>query len=599
MFKKIKNGFARFGRGLEITRRILANLVFLLILGLLISAVMAQQVKINPKSALLLNIEGDLLDEADAESPFDRFMSKGPAFTTGLFDVLDAIRYAKNDTRIRMIILDMQYMGNAPLVRLDEVRHALLDFRKSGKKVIIASDYYDQKQYYLATAADEIVLDPMGIILVSGFAMNVPFMRDLLDKIGVETHVFRTGKYKGAADSLLRNSMSEASREAEGAWLGQAWAFFKERIAQSRPINVATLQSIADTPDTMVKPYDGDFALMALKLGLVDKLMPRKAYFASLHKELASNESGIGIANIDMTTYLRNVSPSKTAMRPDSEYIAILPAAGTIAGEQASSGQMPVSHIINHLRDIREGGLVKAVVLRVDSPGGSASTSEILRREIEKTQKAGIPIVVSMGPLAASGGYWIAAGSNAIHAHPLTITGSIGVIAILPKLNQSLNKLGVHTDGLRTAETSGAFNPSVPLPPTAGAAIQLGVNHAYHQFTALVANGRKMPVERVQELAQGRIWSGTDAKRVGLVDELQYINDSVIAAAKLAHIVHYKTVVLRSKPSFEELLLGTSNQTKVQIASVRTWMQQVLHISLPSLDLLSGRPLAYTPITAP
>ena len=524
--------------GLDGLRKVLHLLLLLLIFGV-IGAVFSRPIPLVPdRAALVIAPQGPLVEQLSGD-PFERAVSEslrqGPT-ETRLRDVIDAIDAARKDERISSLYLDLGGLDGGGTAKLQEVAAAIDRFRKTGKPVIAFGEYYDQPQYYLAAHADEVYLDPQGIAYIDGFANYGMFVKDALDKLSVDWNVFRVGQYKSAVEMFTRNDMSAAEREESLAWLNSVWTTWKTDVATARGIEPAALQDYADNSAQSLRKVDGDLAKLALEAGLVTNLEGRYRVEERLAEITGTDEDMHSYKGVDLWSYLANVNSSKALSTRPVDKVAVIVAAGEIVPGEQAPGMIGADTLAGQLRDARFDEDVKAVVLRIDSPGGSTFASEVIRREVDELKAAGKPVVASMSSLAASGGYYIAMDADRIVASPATLTGSIGIFAMFPTFQRTLERMGVHVDGVGTTALSGEFSPVRPMGEPTRDILQQSIEHEYRRFIGMVAKSRKQDVAAIDAIAQGRVWSGVDAKRLGLVDQLGGYEDAVKLAAKLAKL---------------------------------------------------------------
>jgi len=524
--------------GLDGLRKVLHLLLLLLVFGL-IGTLFSRPIPLVPhKAALVIAPQGPLVEQYTGD-PLERAVSdllrQGPV-ETRLRDVVDAIDAAQADERISALYLDLGGMSGGGTAKLQEVAAAIDRFRKGGKPVIAFGEYYDQPQYYLAAHADEIYLDPQGVAYIDGFASYGMFVKDALDKLSIDWNVFRVGQYKSAVETFTRNDMSPAEREESLAWLNSVWGTWKADVARARGIEPAVLQSYADTAAASLRKVDGDLAKMALEAGLVTQLEGRYRAEERLAGITGEDEDANSYQGVDHLSYLANVNSSRALQARSANRIAFITASGEIVPGEQAPGMIGSDTLAGQLRDARFDERVKAVVLRIDSPGGSTFASEVIRREVAELRAAGKPVVASMSTLAASGGYYIAMDADRIVASPATLTGSIGIFAMFPTFQRSLERVGVHFDGVGTTALSGEFSPVRPMGEQTRDILQQSIEHEYQRFIGMVAGSRKQDVAAIDAIAQGRVWSGADAKRLGLVDELGDSRNAIELAAKLANL---------------------------------------------------------------
>ena len=544
---------------LNFSRKLFFNLIFILLFIGFLSILMKDNNKIivPNDSALVLKLAGSIVIEKRGVDPFEEFMQE--AFENDnqdneilLQDVLLTIENAKQDNRIKVLVLDLQQLSGAGLDKLEQISQALENFKESGKPVYAIGDNYSQNQYYLASHADHLYLNPMGFMLFEGYGRYPTYYKSALEKIKAQTHVFKVGTYKSAIEPYIRDDMSEAAKEANQAWLSAMWTQYKNNVAKAR--NLSPLNFDEKLEDFMVKfeQAGGDFAQYALQNGWVDALKTRDEVRQELIDLVGTNESGMSFKQISYRNYLKIISPSLPHLPNDMDKVGIVVAKGTILNGIQKPGDIGGDSTAELLVKARLDDSIKSVVLYVDSPGGSAFASEIIRQEVENLQKAGKPVVAVMSTYAASGGYWISAGADQIWAAPSTITGSIGIFGMFLTFENPLDYLGVHTDGVGTTDFAG-FGNTKTLDPRMGQILQRGIEHGYDQFISLVADKRDMSKEHVDTIAQGRVWIGETAKELGLVDEIGYLEDGIKAAAQLASLERYDTQYIQRSLSSREM----------------------------------------------
>jgi len=545
--------FERLLHAFDVFRRVVVNLVFLFVIVLLAVIYVLHRPSVPDRAALVINPEGSIVEQPELASPAEAALSVTVS-ETRLRDVLKAIRLARDDTRIRLLVLDLGKMERTPLTRLRALRRAILDFKSSGKKVVAVGDYYSQSQYYLAAGADMVFLHPQGAVLLHGLAFYQPYFRDALDRLKADVHVFRAGRYKSVAEPFSRNAMSDAARENAQALLQDLWQGYRQDVAHARGIDEATLQAMLDQPAKHLARYDGNPARMALGMKLVDKLAGHRAADRYIAEALGVKPADADDAMIGFRRYL--LAAGKDGTPGGDHLVGVVVASGPILDGEQPRGLIGGDTLAGLLRKAEKDARVRAVVLRVDSPGGSALASEVIRDAVLHLKAAGKPVIVSMGSVAASGGYWIAAPADEIWAGPATITGSIGVVGLLADVHRGLDALGVHSDGVGTSVIAGALRPDRPLPAVLGKAIQMAVDAAYRQFMDIVSEGRHMPLKRVAEIARGRVYSGRQARAIGLVDRLGGLDAAVKSAAERAGIAgDYDVLYFEAGKSLPDLLL--------------------------------------------
>lgn len=501
---------------------------------------------------------GELSDQIanDRSRAFlQRFSDTKPSHTS-LRDLVDAIDYAAADGRIPSIVVKLDDLAGAGLPQLEEIAVALRKFRAAGKPVYAYGDSYDQKQYYLAAQADEISLDPLGSVLLEGFSVYTNYFKDALDKLGVKVNIFRVGEFKSAVEPYERNDMSPEARTANQAWLGDLWSLYGTQLGVARKLTPDAADRYIAGLTAGLEKHRGDLAAYALEAGLVTQVETQAAFRKRMIERVGEDKEHGSFRQIDAGSYLAAVRAEKASSHHDQ--MAVVTVQGEIVdgeGEDHNAGGDAIADLLDRAR--REDK-VKAVLLRVNSPGGSVLASEKIRRGVLALQEAGKPVVASMSTLAASGGYWISMDADQIWAQPTTITGSIGIFGMIPTIEEPLGKLGVHTDGVGTTVLAGAFRIDRPLADGVKTLFQLQIEKGYRNFIEGVAKGREIPVEQVNSIARGRVWSGKAAKDLGLVDSLGSFQDAQAALATLAKLEpgRYELNELQPDRDFFKQLLG-------------------------------------------
>jgi protease-4 len=561
--------FGLVWRILEGVRRVLHLILLLVIFGFILAALHTSIPTVPRSAALVLAPEGELVEQL-ATDPVRRAFgqaSGGPAPETLLKDVIDAIQLAKGDSRIKIIVLQLGNLGPSGLSKLQEIGAALREFRAAGKRVVAAADSMDQTQYYLAAQAGEVYLDPLGLVYVDGFSYYRMYLKDAIDKLGVDVNVFRAGTFKSYTDQFSRSDMAPSEREESSVWLEALWSAYSQDVtrARSMPSN-ALNQYIAEEPAALAA-VNGDAAKLALQRGLVTALKSRRQVADDLKGLVGEDQDNHSFNAIGMSQYLA-AARSKHVLKSKSDArVGIVVASGEILDGHQPPGTIGGESTADLLRQARYDTTVKAVVLRVDSPGGSMFASEQILREVQALRKAGKPVVVSMSTYAASGGYYISAAANQIFASPTTLTGSIGVFSVVPTFQHTLEKLGVKVDGIGTTPLAGDMRMERTLGPAARQILQTSVEHAYAEFLTRVGEGRKKSVTEVDKIAQGRVWAGVDAQRIGLVDTLGGLKDASDAAAKLAEMgSDYQAEYIESEMTLREELLMQLRSESLQMA---------------------------------
>ncbi|HHG3186430.1 signal peptide peptidase SppA [Vibrio parahaemolyticus] len=568
LFKFIGLIFKGIWKSITFIRLALANLIFLLMIAVFYFAFTYTgegRPVIEKESALVMNLSGPIVEQRRYVNPMDSvagsLLGNEMPKENVLFDIVDTIRYAKDDAKVSGLVLALRDLPETNLTKLRYIAKALNEFKASGKPVYAVGDFYNQSQYYLASYADKVYMAPDGGVLIKGYSAYSMYYKTLLEKLDVSTHVFRVGTYKSAIEPFIRDDMSDAAKESATRWVTQLWSAFVDDVTTNRNINAKVLNPTMEELLTEMKSVDGDLAQLAVKMGLVDELATRQDIRTLFAKEFGSDgkDSYNAISYYD---YLATIRPDYTLANHD---IAIVVASGAIMDGQQPRGTVGGDTVASLLRQARNDEKVKAVVLRVDSPGGSAFASEVIRNEVEALKKAGKPVVVSMSSLAASGGYWISMSADKIVAQPTTLTGSIGIFSVITTFEKGFSKLGINTDGVGTSPFSGD-GITTGLSEGASQAFQLGIEHGYKRFISLVGSNRDMTVEEVDKVAQGRVWTGQDALSFGLVDQMGDFDDAVELAAKLANVTDYGIYWVEEPLSPTELFLQEfMNQVKVSL----------------------------------
>ncbi|EJI1390925.1 signal peptide peptidase SppA [Vibrio parahaemolyticus] len=568
LFKFIGLIFKGIWKSITFIRLALANLIFLLMIAVFYFAFTYTgegRPVIEKESALVMNLSGPIVEQRRYVNPMDSvagsLLGNEMPKENVLFDIVDTIRYAKDDAKVSGLVLALRDLPETNLTKLRYIAKALNEFKASGKPVYAVGDFYNQSQYYLASYADKVYMAPDGGVLIKGYSAYSMYYKTLLEKLDVSTHVFRVGTYKSAIEPFIRDDMSDAAKESATRWVTQLWSAFVDDVTTNRNINAKVLNPTMEELLTEMKSVDGDLAQLAVKMGLVDELATRQDIRTLFAKEFGSDgkDSYNAISYYD---YLATIRPDYTLANHD---IAVVVASGAIMDGQQPRGTVGGDTVASLLRQARNDEKVKAVVLRVDSPGGSAFASEVIRNEVEALKKAGKPVVVSMSSLAASGGYWISMSADKIVAQPTTLTGSIGIFSVITTFEKGFSKLGINTDGVGTSPFSGD-GITTGLSEGASQAFQLGIEHGYKRFISLVGSNRAMTVEEVDKVAQGRVWTGQDALSLGLVDQMGDFDDAVELAAKLANVTDYGIYWVEEPLSPTELFLQEfMNQVKVSL----------------------------------
>lgn len=532
----VKGFFLGVWRVIDGARKVFLNLLFFGLVLLIISTMMSsgETLVVQPNSALVVQPVGRVVEEYTS-TPFDQAIQKaseGRVMETRLRDIVTSIRRAANDARINVLVLDPSLMWGIGLASLQEVEAAVRDFRESGKPVIAFSDMVGQHQYYFAALADEVWLNPEGGVWLDGYSVFRQYYREALEKLSVEVRLFRAGEYKSGGEPYVRDDMSPEAREANLFWLGSLWQSYLEGVSRQRGVPLEDLSQAVEQFADRLEAVDGDFAVLARDMGLVDRLVTRSEAFQELAAISAHEHNEEGFRHVSVEDYL--AATSLQGIAAPQQKVAVVVAQGEIVPGYAERGYIASEATVDRLRALAHRQDVSAVVVRIDSPGGDAASSEKIRAELQAMRDAGKTVVVSMGNVAASGGYWIAMAADEIWAAPSSITGSIGVYGLAPRIHNSLDRIGVHTDGVATTPLAGAFDPTLPMPPDLERVYRVTVDRTYEDFIEIVSEARGLPSEEVREVAGGRVWSGAQALERGLVDHVGTLQQSIDSAGRIA-----------------------------------------------------------------
>jgi protease-4 len=524
--------------GVNGVRKVLHLLVLLFIFSVLISAISSTTPRLPGEAALLIQPYGGLVEQLEG-NPYDRAIAEllGDEDPQALVqDIIDGLQYGRDDSRIKAVVLDLRSLRGGGLSKLERIGMALDDFRTSGKPVIATANFYSHQSYYLASHADEIYMHPDGLLLLPGFAAYRNYFKEAIDKLKIDWNVFRVGTHKSFVEPYLRMDMSEEDRSATSRLLDQLWDHYKQEVAAARGLDVSVVDDFTVNLLENTRREGGDVATVALQAGLVDGLMTRAsvneriAEYAGTDAKNPDSYRAIGLDDYLAQTRLLAGDKSR------DENIAIIVASGEILAGDQPPGLVGGDSTVRLLRRAKNDDSVKAVVLRVDSPGGSAFASEIIRNEIEALRETGKPVVASMGSVAASGGYWISMAADKIYANQATITGSIGIFGMFPTFQRSLAALGIATDGVGTTAWAGELRPDRAMSDDAKALFQTIIEKGYDDFISKVSTHRDIDKLEVDRIGQGQVWTGMDALEFGLVDAIGNLDVAIIAAADLADL---------------------------------------------------------------
>ena len=576
IFKGLGWLFRSLWRLLNFTRLMLVNLLFLLVVLVIVFSVSQSETPSTPiEGALTLNLSGVLVEQRTQTDPtvqLLRQMDKGDEQPSEivLSDLLWAIKSAGNDDRIKALVIKPQGLQGASLSKLQEVTAAIDAFKESGKPVIAMADYYSQGAYLLAAHADHVLLNQSGAVLIEGLGVYQTYFKSALEKLNITPHVFKVGTYKSFVEPYTRDEMSPESKEANQRWLDQLWQSYVTDVAEQREIEPDAVAPNKDHFLELLRKAGGNAASYALDNGLVDQLATRDEMTQAVIKEVGEADDH-GWKGVGLKEYLAAIPEQYPQSGKDE--IGLITASGAIMDGVQPAGTIGGDSLADLLAEARRDDQVKAVVLRVDSPGGSAFAAEQIRAELLALKQAGKPVVISMGSYAASGGYWISADADKIFASPTTLTGSIGVFGMFATIDKALSQYGVHTDGVGTTDFVGV-GLTRALPDHVGEAIQLSVEDTYQRFVGLVGKGRGLSPEEAEKAAEGRVWTGQDAKALGLVDEFGNLDDALKAAADLANLKSWQVTPIAPEESARDKFLRELFDSSAQALAphLQSWL---------------------------
>ncbi|ECP2620467.1 signal peptide peptidase SppA [Salmonella enterica] len=566
-------------RVLNFVREMVLNLFFIFLVlvgvGIWMQIGNGSNSEQTARGALLLDISGVIVDKPSTNHRLGALgrqlfgASSDRLQENSLFDIVNAIRQAKDDRNITGIVLDLKNFTGADQPSMRYIGKALREFRDSGKPVFAVGENYSQGQYYLASFANKIWLSPQGQVDLHGFATNGLYYKTLLDKLKVSTHVFRVGTYKSAVEPFIRDDMSPAAREADSRWIGELWQNYLHTVSANRQISPQQLFPGAQAIIDGLTSVGGDTAKYALDHKLVDALASSADVEKALTKQFGWSKTENNYRAISYYDY------SLKTPADIGGTIAVIFANGVIMDGEETPGNVGGDTTASQIRDARLDPKVKAIVLRVNSPGGSVNASEVIRAELAAARAAGKPVVVSMGGMAASGGYWISTPANYIVASPSTLTGSIGIFGVINTVENSLSSIGVHSDGVSTSPLAD-ISMTKALSPEVQQMMQLSIEYGYKRFITLVADARKRTPEQIDKIAQGHVWTGEDAKANGLVDSLGDFDDAVAKAAELAKLKQWHLDYYQDEPTVLDMVMDSMT------GSVRAMLPKAIQTMLPA-----------------
>ncbi|GAB3404590.1 signal peptide peptidase SppA [Erwinia aphidicola] len=559
LWRMIAGIFKWTWRVLNFVREFILNLFLILLIvvgvGIWLHVSSANAPAEVQKGALIFDLSGVVVDKPSVSNKLSKIgrqllgASSDRLKENSLFDVVDAIRQAKDDDKITGMVLDLHNFAGADQPSLQYIGKALREFRDSGKPIYARGDSYSQAQYYLASFANKITLSPQGTVDLHGFATNSLYYKTLLDKLKVSSHVFRVGTYKSAVEPFLRDDMSPAARDADSRWVGELWQNYVNTLAANRQITANQVFPGAQGVLDGLNKVGGDSAQYAKDNKLVDELASPSVVDQQLVKTFGWDKEAKDYNGTSIYDY-----PLKNTPTTDGN-IAVIVANGAIMDGEETPGSVGGDTTALEIREARLDPKIKAILFRVNSPGGSVTASETIREELAAAKAAGKPVVVSMGGMAASGGYWVSTPANYIIASPNTLTGSIGIFGVINTVENSLDAIGVHTDGVATSPLADVASTKA-LPPEVQQLMQLTIENGYKNFLGLVAKSRNKTPEQIDQIAQGHVWTGSDAKANGLVDALGDFDDAVAKAAELAKIKQPQLNWYQDEPSMVDVLFS-------------------------------------------
>jgi protease IV len=544
-------------RGLDVLRRFLHLVVLLVVFGFVIGAMRGSVPTVPLKAALLVAPEGEIVEQESGD-PLERAVQQargqGHAETL-LWDLTDSIRAAAKDKRIPILALDLEKLDGAGQPTLEELARALHEFRATGKKVIAYGNEMTQERYYLAAQADEIYLDPMGFVLIDGYARYRMFFKEALDKLAVDINVFRVGAYKSAVEEFTRTDMSPEDKQESSAYLGALWTSYQEAVTRARKLPPDAVSKYVNTLAKTVPAAAGNAPQVALEAGLVTGIKTRIEFEKRIMDVVGQDDSTGSYKSVSTSDYVRVAHADMKIHADGKPRVGVIVASGEILDGDQPPGTTGGESTARLIRQARLDHNIRAVVLRVDSPGGSVMASEEIYRELLALRTAGKPLIVSMSTLAASGGYYISAPADEIWASPATLTGSIGIFAIIPTIDKTLSKVGVTVDGVGTTPLAGQLRIDRPMSDDSRALLQSQISRGYEEFLSRVSMGRKKSRDQIDAIAQGRVWAGVDAKRLGLVDQLGSFEDAARSAARHAKLTDYEVEFVEPELTWAQQLV--------------------------------------------
>ena len=588
---RLLKGIWRVLSGISRAISVLVPLLFVAIFVIAFSTTLNESTPepLPERAALLIAPSGPLVEDSPPVDTLSAFLNQDYEQPTLLNDVVRSIRWAATDERITSLVFDLENLAGPSTSQTLEISSAIEVFRASGKPVIAAGDFYSQAHYLLASQADHILLHPEGGMFLEGFSVYRSYLRSFLEKTRVTMHVFRAGENKSAVEPYLRNDMSDEEREVVSRWLEGLWATYTELAESGRELPAGTLDQFIASFAAQLDASDNDLAETMLAAGWVDMLADHAQMEDALAEWVGVTDEDGYAEFISLDRYVEDVKMSRSLTEENLPLIAIIPVEGTLIPGDSEEGMAGSDTINDYIDTALEAEDLAAIVLRVNSPGGSVFASDLIRRKLREVADADISIVVSMGTIAASGGYWIAAEADEIWALPTTLTGSIGAFSAFPTIEGIVEYIGVTVDGVGTTPLAGAASFNRGLSPEMASIVQALAYGAYDDFIELVASGRDMSEQAVREVADGLVWTGAEAAERGLVDELGGLDGAVAAAARLAGVEEWRTARTRVPPSFESVLVQELSRSFGMVAApLGGWFESLVSAFKPAIKSLSS-----------
>ncbi len=598
LIRSIFNIFRWIGKIISGVRVFTLNAAFLALLVFIIFSITSyspkKKINVSRTGALVLSLSGNIVEEKQPSDPLSSLINDKLGFDTlpteTLFqDILDAIEEAAVDDNITCILLDLNSLDSAGLNQLQTIGKALTNFKASGKKIIAAEDFYRQKAYYLASFADEIYLNPMGGVDLHGIGTYRLYFKDAIDKLKINYNIFRVGTFKSALEPVIRNSMSAEAKSQNMVWLTSLWDTMTTDITRERKLSLESIKVYTENIASELATAGGDTARLALETGLVDGLKTREELRVFL-VELTGEDHKGNFKQVELNDYLSTIPRSFVDPPASGGSIGIIVAEGTILNGKQPIGMIGGDSMGDLIRKARTDSNINGLVLRIVSGGGSVFASEVIRQEILEYKKTGKPLVISMGAMAASGGYWIAADADKIWASPVTLTGSIGIFAAIPTFENTLTDLGIYSDGVGTTSLAAALDLSRPISPLLKESINISLHRGYDQFLKIVSKGRSINHNELSKIAEGRVFDGRNAMQLGLVDNLGTLEDAIGSAAGLAGLDDYTASYIRRPRTVKDEILqifsGTVSNWLASTTLSPALLTVISRLTAPIRDIL-------------